>query len=198
MNQERLIIAIQAPPGADLSPVIPFLKQCGTVELRTPSLAYVEVRPGVFVRRIRKQLLLIRGTIQALLRVSIRIGASTNKIVSLIAARQAAPGGMVIVPVGEESSFLESVVIELLPGIGRRTATYLRNRGINTIGKFSRLPQTAAVRLFGISGIVLREFSRGADPRDVLPTPMFRGSNVMPKSMPSHFSSRFRARSSVV
>lgn len=163
------IIAIQAPLGADLSPALPYLQRAGTVELRTGSVAYLDAGTDVNTRRLRRKLFLLRSTLQALLRVTIRIGASSSKSVSLIAARQCAPGGITIVHPGDEPSFLNTMVIDLLPGIGRRTATYLRNRGVTTIGKFARLPQTAAVQLFGVSGIILREFSRGADPREVLP-----------------------------
>ncbi|MBI4426291.1 MAG: hypothetical protein HY567_01835 [Candidatus Kerfeldbacteria bacterium] len=166
----RTIIAIQAPLGADLTPALPYLERAGTVEFRWPSVAYVDAGPTATTKRLHRKLVLIRATLQSLLHVSVRLGAGSSKLISLIAVRQSAPGGLTVVPLGGETRFLDRVVIELLPGIGRRTAAYLRNRGVATIGTFGRLPQTAAVQLFGVSGIILREFSRGADPREVIPT----------------------------
>ncbi len=165
----KTIIAIQAPPGIDLQRALPFLERSGVVELPTSSVAYLDAGPEFHEKRLKRKLLFLRATLQALLNTAIRLGASASKSVSIIAARQSAPGGITMVRPGTEKRFLEGMVIDLLPGIGRRTATYLRHRGVTTIGKFSQLPQTAAVQLFGISGIVLREFSQGADPREVLP-----------------------------
>lgn len=166
----RTIIAIQAPLGADLSPALPYLERTGVVEFRWPSLAYIDAGSTTTAKRLHRKLVFIRAALQSLLRVPVRMGAGSSKLISLIAARQSGPGGLSVVAPGGESDFLDRVVIDLLPGIGRRTAAYLRNRGVATIGKFARLPQTAAVQLFGVSGIILREFSRGADPREVQPT----------------------------
>lgn len=193
MIPHRIIIAIQAPAGADLTPVLPYLERTGTVEFRQPSLLYLDAGYEPDVKRLRRKLLLLRATVQTMLQVPIRIGAATTKVVCLIAARQSPRGGMTIVVPGEEQSFLEQTVIDLLPGIGRRTATYLRNRGVTTIGKFGQLPQTAAVRLFGLSGLVLREYSRGADPRDLIPTDG-RGKQPVAIGRQSLFS-MFRSRS---
>lgn len=170
MRPERSIIAILAPSHADLTPTLPFLRRSGTVEHRLPSMVYLETPGRTGPRPLRRRLALIRSTVQSILGTPVRIGTAANKAVALVAARAALPGGVAMVPSGTEVAFLDQIVIDLMPGIGRRTATYLRNRGVTTIGKFARLPQTLAVRLFGLSGIALREFSRGSDPRDVIPT----------------------------
>lgn len=169
MRERSTIITIQAPAGTELEKALPYLERSGVVEFRSPSVAYIDAGYEARTKRLRKKLLLLRATIETLLNVHVRIGAGSSKSVSLVAARQSSPGGITIVPKDEEAEFLEQVVIDLLPGIGRRTATYLRNRGVDTIGKFGRLPQRVTVRLFGVSGITLNEFSRGSDPRQVIP-----------------------------
>lgn len=168
MPPRKTIITLVAPPGTNFGPVLAYLERSGAIE-QQGSILYIDAGAAVSSQRLRKKLLLIRSTVQAILGVHIRIGTASSKSVSLVAARQSAPGGMTPVDHGQEAAFLERIVIDLLPGIGRRTATYLRNRGVTTIGKFARLPQTAAVQLFGVSGIILREYSKGLDPRDVLP-----------------------------
>lgn len=164
------IIAIQAPRNTDCSAALPFLSKLGIVELAQPSRIFIDAGPFIGIKRLRSTLVMLRSTLRAILGVWVKIGAGSNKTVSIIAAKRALPNGIVIVHMGHEESFLDRTVIDLLPGIGRRTAAYLKNRGVRTIGQFRKLPQHAAVRLFGVSGIVLHEFSRGADPREVVPT----------------------------
>jgi len=166
----RTIIAIQAPRSADFTPLLPYLERIGALELRLPSVVYIDAGKHQQDDRLRKKLVVLCSAIQTMLGACVRIGAASSKAVSLIAARSALPGGVTIVHPGDESAFLNPIVIELLPGIGRRTATYLRNRGIRTIGQFRKLPQHAAVRLFGMSGIVLHEYSGGSDPRQLIPS----------------------------
>ncbi len=164
------IIAIQAHRTANFTALLPYLERLGTVELRPPSVVYIDAGVNPQPDRLRKKLVVIRSAIHILLGASVRIGAGSSKTVSLIAARSSLPGGITIVNRGDEGMFLNPIVIDLLPGIGRRTATYLRNRGIRTIGQFRKLPQYAAVKLFGASGIVLHEYSGGSDPRQLIPS----------------------------
>ncbi len=174
MTVVRTIIAIQAPRNTDCNPALPFLTKIGVVELKPPSLIFIDAGPFIGARRLRSKLIMLRSALRTMLGTPVRIGAGSNKTVSMIAARRVLPDGILIVAKGREDSFLSRTAIDLLPGIGRRTATYLKNRGIRTIGKFNQLPQHAAVRLFGISGVVLHEYSRGSDPREVIPTTLAR------------------------
>ncbi len=172
MTTSHTIIAIEAPQTADFTKLLPYLERIGTVELRPPSIMYIDAGAPLHPKLLRRKLIILRAAIQTMLGLSIRIGAASSKSVSLIAARTSPSGGITIVNRGEESEFLNPIVIDLLPGIGRRTSTYLRNRGIRTIGQFRKLPQYAAVKLFGTSGIVLHEYSGGSDPRQLMPSTM--------------------------
>lgn len=48
-------------------------------------------------------------------------------------------------------SSTSTVPIEMLPGIGRRTAKVLRSMHIRTIGQFKTLPEKMLVEIFGPS-----------------------------------------------
>lgn len=170
MQRQKAILCLQGPPGSDFHPIVPFLDRCGDIEYAGGSTLYLADRRGWSDHRWRRRLRLIRSTVQAAAKVPVRIGVAQSKSVSLIAARRSSPGGVTIVEPGREQDFLDRILIDLMPGLGRRSAAYLRNRGVMTIGAFARLPQIAAVRLFGRSGIILREYSLGRDPRDILPT----------------------------
>ncbi|MFH0828977.1 MAG: hypothetical protein V1907_02240 [Candidatus Kerfeldbacteria bacterium] len=167
MNILRNIIAIQTERRTDLGPALPYLSRIGVLEVRSTSII-VDAGPDIGMKRLRKKLIMLRSALHVILGNPVRIGAGSGTVVSLVAAKRSMPGGITIVPPGNEPSFLDRTAIDLLPGIGRRTATYLRNRGVRTIGQFNKLSQYAAVKLFGISGIVLHDYSRGNDPREII------------------------------
>lgn len=48
-------------------------------------------------------------------------------------------------------SYSSTVPIQLLPGIGKRTAKVLRSLGILTVGQFKQLPESLLIELFGPS-----------------------------------------------
>lgn len=48
-------------------------------------------------------------------------------------------------------SHTSTVPIEMLPGIGRRTAKILRTLQIGTVGQFKQLPERILIDLFGPS-----------------------------------------------
>ncbi len=48
-------------------------------------------------------------------------------------------------------SHTSTVPIEMLPGIGRRTAKVLRSMQVRTVGQFKALPERMLVELFGPS-----------------------------------------------
>ncbi|MBI2415834.1 MAG: hypothetical protein HYV33_04190 [Candidatus Kerfeldbacteria bacterium] len=54
-----------------------------------------------------------------------------------------------------------TVPIELLPGIGRRTARVLRSLGIATIGQFKQLPERVLIELFGPSIRLVHSYVHG-------------------------------------
>lgn len=169
MNNPRTIITVIAPRTANFTALLPYFERLGAVETNGNSTVFIDAGRSVNPTRLRSKLVIARSVIQTMLGDAVRIGAGSNKTVSTIAARSTLPGGITMVRDGGEKEFLDRTPIDLLPGIGRRTATYLRNRGVQTIGKFSQLPQYVAVKLFGISGIVLHGYSGGTDPRQVLP-----------------------------
>ncbi len=58
-------------------------------------------------------------------------------------------------------STTSTVPIEMLPGIGRRTAKILRSWRITTIGQFKQLPERILVEIFGPSILPLSAMVHG-------------------------------------
>jgi len=75
------------------------------------------------------------------------IGVASCKVVAKIASDQRKPGGLTVVPLGREASFLAPFDIRRLPGVGPRSEARLRAAGLETIGA------------------LLRDRARGIDPR---------------------------------
>jgi DNA polymerase-4 len=104
------------------------------------------------------------------------IGIGSNKLVAKIATEvgkhssQGAgpPFALTIVPRSEEASFLAPLPIELLWGVGPRTAAKLADLGMRTIGDVAAWPEAALIKLLGENGRDLARHARGLDERPVV------------------------------
>ena len=94
------------------------------------------------------------------------IGVASCKVVAKIASDQRKPGGLTVVPLGREGSFLAPFDIRQLPGVGPRSEARLRAAGLETIGALAALDDSELRRLLpGKVGALLRDRARGLDPR---------------------------------
>lgn len=104
------------------------------------------------------------------------IGIASNKLVAKIATevgKKAAKGsgppcGLTIVPAGEEAAFLAPLPIEMLWGVGPKTAAKLASLGMHTIGDIASWPQANLSHSFGESGRDLARRAQGQDERMVI------------------------------
>ena len=98
--------------------------------------------------------------------LSCSIGVGTCKVVAKVASDRRKPGGLTIVPPGQEAAFLAPFDVRLLPGVGPRADERMRTAGITTIGELADLPDSELAGLLpGKIGRLLRERARGIDPR---------------------------------
>jgi DNA polymerase-4 len=61
-------------------------------------------------------------------------GLSTSRTIAKIAATMAKPQGLIFVAEGAEESFVSPLDVNLIPGVGKKTHSTFRQRGIHTIG----------------------------------------------------------------
>ncbi len=61
------------------------------------------------------------------------VGIAANKLVAKTATDTCKPFGFLVVPFGDEASFLSGLPVDKLWGVGPKTAVRLRYRGIRTI-----------------------------------------------------------------
>jgi DNA polymerase-4 len=102
------------------------------------------------------------------------VGVAQNKLVAKIATevgkksaqKGEPPNAITVVPPGQEAAFLDPLPVDLLWGVGPKTAARLAGYGIHTIGELARRPAADLMRWFGENG---REMSRHAHGIDESP-----------------------------
>jgi DNA polymerase-4 len=95
-------------------------------------------------------------------------GVAANKLVAKIATEVGKPGGLIIVPPGEEARFLAPLPVEMLWGIGPKARERLEGFGLRTVGELAKKDDAWLDSEFGRSGIDLAARARGEDNRPVV------------------------------
>jgi DNA polymerase-4 len=94
-------------------------------------------------------------------------GIATNKLVAKIATEVGKPGGLVVVPPGEEATFLVNLPVDMLWGVGPKTKSRLEQLNIYTIGELAQVSATKLRGQFGVVGLELASRARGEDSSEV-------------------------------
>lgn len=108
----------------------------------------------------------VQAAVLAATNLSASLGVASCKVVAKVASDRRKPRGLTVVPPGREAAFLAPFDVRLLPGVGPRSETRLRDAGISTIGQLATLADgELALLLPGKIGRLLRDRARGVDPR---------------------------------
>jgi len=99
--------------------------------------------------------------------LTISIGVGTNKTVAKIASEMRKPDGLVVVPPGEEASFLAPLPVRALWGVGPKAEEALARMNIRTIGELARADPAALTAGFGVRGAWFHRMASGDDDRAV-------------------------------
>ena len=95
--------------------------------------------------------------------LTLSVGVASSKSVAKIASDLNKPDGLVVVPPGEEATFLAPLPAGKLWGIGPKTAESLRQDGIESIGQLAERPLDWHLRRFGKRGGSIRARALGQD-----------------------------------
>ncbi len=145
----------------------------GLVEQLSIDEAFLDVsdlpEPGLVIAS-KLQAAILEGT-----GLPCSIGVAINKLVAKTATDTGKaqsrsgdyPRSILVVPNGEEASFLAPLKTEALWGVGPKTAQRLAEMGIHTIGDLAALPESKLAELFGKSGRDLSARAAGIDDRPV-------------------------------
>ena len=110
----------------------------------------------------------LQQRIWAELKVPVSFGLAPNKLVAQIASKLRKPRGFVVVPPGDEASFLAPLSIGKLPGVGAKTeANLIETHGVRLIGDVVMRSDRELETIFGGSWREMLAAARGEDDRPV-------------------------------
>ena len=109
----------------------------------------------------------IRADIARELRLTASAGVAPVKFLAKIASDLNKPDGLYVIRPEQVASFLQSLPLGKIPGVGKVTAKKLADMGLNTCGDIQRYDLAALLRQFGKFGRVIWERSLGIDEREV-------------------------------
>ena len=110
----------------------------------------------------------LRADVRERVGLPITVGVARTKFLAKVASGVGKPDGLLVVPPGEELSFLHPLPIERLWGVGPVTAGKLREHQIHTVGHVARIGEAALVTMLGAhAGRHLHALAHNHDPRRV-------------------------------
>jgi DNA polymerase-4 len=111
----------------------------------------------------------IKGEINVELGLSASIGGGPNKFIAKVASGLKKPDGLVIVSHDDVKKFLDPLPVEIIPGVGKKTATQLHCLGIYKIEQIRSADKKILEKNLGSYGEVLKDLSYGIDMAKVEP-----------------------------
>lgn len=94
-------------------------------------------------------------------------GVATNKLIAKLASDVNKPNGLFTVAPHQIDSFIKSMPVERIPGVGKVTSKYMNELGIRTCADLRRRSMADLTHYFGKFGETLYYFCRGQDEREV-------------------------------
>lgn len=111
----------------------------------------------------------IQESIWSKFRITCSIGIAPNKFLAKMASRVNKPSGITIVHPKDVNKFLNPLPVEMLHGVGRKTAEKLHQMGIHTVEELAKYDIIELISVFGKYGIYLHNIANGIDEREVSP-----------------------------
>ncbi len=99
--------------------------------------------------------------------LSCSVGVAQNKSAAKIASDRNKPDGLTVVPQGGIRAFLAPLPVSVVPGIGRKTQEFLREKGVETIGQLQGLEGRQLLSWFGKNGVWLWGVIQGEENTEV-------------------------------
>ncbi len=161
-----MIVYLQLPLQSLLigqTEVFQQLRGIESYEIDTQRSAYILLEDWMTKERVQELYQALRFTFGSY----IRFGAADQKTTARAAALYRSVPHCTIVTPEKTEAFLSELPIRLLPGLGDRTTRYLEQHGVTTFAAFRDIPHHTLRDWFGVSGLILQQFSRGIDPRPV-------------------------------
>ncbi len=80
----------------------------------------------------------IRTLVSEQLNITCSVGIGASKLIAKLASTHIKPDGIIVIPRGTQVDFVQALPIGALPGVGGKTSSMLRARGIETVCDLAR------------------------------------------------------------
>jgi len=106
---------------------------------------------------------IVRRRVRMELGLTVSVGLATGRTTAQVAAREAQPDGVRVVPPGTEADYLAPLPVVAMPGIGPTTRRALAYLHIETLGQLAARTDRTLYKAFGERGLTLARRARGMD-----------------------------------
>jgi DNA polymerase-4 len=96
--------------------------------------------------------------------LGVTIGFASNRMIAKLAAKDAKPDGVAVVPAGAEEAFMEAREVGDVAGIGSKAVGMLRQINVTHVNQLKQFPLRYLRSLFGRNACLIHERLRGCDP----------------------------------
>ena len=117
--------------------------------------------PEAIARRIKEE-------IRRVTSLTCSIGIAPNKFLAKIASEANKPDGLTIIPTKKASKFAQSLPMEKVPGVGKKTLERLAKLKVINLGDLLALSETALLKTVGKFAYTLLEYAKGIDESPVV------------------------------
>jgi DNA polymerase IV (archaeal DinB-like DNA polymerase) len=138
--------------------------------------AFLEVSTRVAGKEQATYAMEVKEAVKRKHQLTCSIGVAPNKSAAKIASDRWKPDGLTIVPRNGIRQFLAPLPVSVVPGIGRKTQDFLKERDIETIGQLQELNGKQLMSWFGKNGVWLWGVIQGEENIEVR-------QQEMPKSL---------------
>jgi len=112
----------------------------------------------------------IRRKVEASEGITCSVGIAPSKFIAKLASGHCKPNGILEIPADRILNFLHPLPVNVIWGVGPKTAETLERLGLRTVADIANLPRATLIRALGqASGASLYELAWGRDYRDVTP-----------------------------
>jgi DNA polymerase-4 len=111
----------------------------------------------------------IKNEIKEKLGLACSVGVAPGKFLAKVASDMDKPDGLTIIQPQQVHQFIESLPVQKVPGVGKKTFLQLESMGIKTLGDVNRFPDKMLLDRLGKFGHRLIELASGRDHSTVTP-----------------------------
>ncbi len=111
----------------------------------------------------------LKSEVKRVTGLTLSVGAGVNRTVAKIASDVGKPDGLVVVPPGQEASFLAPLSTRTLWGVGPKAEAKLSAAGIRSVGQLAHANPGLVETVFGSRAPFLQSMAQGIDERPVEP-----------------------------